>query len=314
MQLSVIILNWNGKEDTLECLKSLESSCAKLIVVDNASTDGSAEAVQKAFPQVDFVQSGANLGYAGGNNVGIAHAFKQGADAVLILNNDVQVSHNMVDAFIEMHQKHPNAILGGNPYCMREQHVHDIAGGQWNAQECNFDLVYEASDGAALDFVTGCCLFLPGTIYETIGAFESNFFLYWEDSDLCARAKSAGFEVLHCAGAKLWHKGSASMTPGGAHHSYFWWRGRLLYIKRNCSTASLKAHYLKVLLPAVARLAKHYVLKLCQSYVYKLRRKDLGIQRRRALRKYRASFQGINDYFSGKFGNAPHYIFTSVEN
>lgn len=308
MKVAIIILNWNGQKDTLECLQTLENSPAEIVVIDNGSTDGSEEAIRAAYPLLTLLQTGENLGYAGGNNVGIEHAFTNGCDAVIVMNNDVHVSHNLVEGFLKWHARYPQAILGGNTYLMSDKERHDAVGGKWNEREGNFDLVFDAQEGESLDYVTGCCFFMPRVVYEAIGGFEPRYFLYWEDADLCVRARRAGFQVRFCPDAMLWHKGSASMVGGGPHHAYFWWRGRLLFIHRN-SNHSL-ALYLRVIFPAIARMHKHYMLKLFQSLVYKIRGKSVGEKRDLALRKYRASFQGINDYFWGKFGNAPAYIFS----
>ncbi|SHG20413.1 Glycosyl transferase family 2 [Desulfacinum infernum DSM 9756] len=94
-EIAVIVLNWNGKEDTLECLDSLSRvnyPRCRLIVVDNASSDGSVEAIRQAFPEVVILRNSRNLGYAGGNNVGIRYALKIGCEYLCILNNDTIVT------------------------------------------------------------------------------------------------------------------------------------------------------------------------------------------------------------------------------
>ena len=102
-KVAVIILNWNGKEDTLECLasvKKLDYSNYEIVLVDNGSVDDSVDAISKQYPDMTLLQTGENLGYAGGNNVGIRWALEQGADYILLLNNDTIVAADLLSAFI----------------------------------------------------------------------------------------------------------------------------------------------------------------------------------------------------------------------
>src|SRR4051812_1606009 len=101
MKLSVIILNWNGKNDTLACLESLQQTTGpafNIVVVDNGSSDDSVTAIRDRFPQIALLQTGENLGYAGGNNVGIEYALAQKADLLLLLNNDTIVEPTFIPA------------------------------------------------------------------------------------------------------------------------------------------------------------------------------------------------------------------------
>src|SRR5258705_10163194 len=98
-RLFVIIVNWNGKQDTLACLSSLEKIERKnievhVVVVDNGSTDGSVGEISKKYPKVTVIPAGSNLGFTGGNNIGIAHALDRGADFVWLLNNDTIVDRH----------------------------------------------------------------------------------------------------------------------------------------------------------------------------------------------------------------------------
>jgi len=113
----IIVLNWNGKDDTLECLGSLQQldyPNFETVVVDNGSTDGSEDVIRSAFPSVNFIQTGRNLGYAGGNNVGIKHALSHGADYVWLLNNDTTVDPNALTALVETAQADPKIAVVGS--------------------------------------------------------------------------------------------------------------------------------------------------------------------------------------------------------
>ena len=113
-KISVVILNWNGMRDTIPCLESLDH--ADVIVVDNGSTDDSVKAIKEKFPRVVVIETGINLGYAGGNNVGIEYALKSGADLVLLLNNDTVVDPKLLQAFDQYADEHPEmGIIGARP-------------------------------------------------------------------------------------------------------------------------------------------------------------------------------------------------------
>src|SRR5436309_4726879 len=135
-KVHIIILNWNGRADTLECLASVQRinfPDFETVVVDNGSTDGSEEAIRAAFPDITFIQTGENLGFAEGNNVGIRHAIECGADYVFVLNNDTTVDPNILAALVAEAEKNPNAaILGPKIYFYDRSDVINSAGGSIN--------------------------------------------------------------------------------------------------------------------------------------------------------------------------------------
>ncbi|HEX4840325.1 MAG TPA: glycosyltransferase family 2 protein, partial [Rhabdochlamydiaceae bacterium] len=218
MKLSVVILNWNGKNDTLACLTSLENQGLpfETIVVDNGSSDDSVVEISKKFPQVILIETGKNLGYAGGNNVGIEYALKHGADVVLLLNNDTIVDRHFIRALLNASQAHPNVgIFGAYPLRMADPEKIDHLGGRWNSATATFDLIGlgEAKGfktQQSLDYVCGCSILIRRQVFETVGLLEPTFFLFWEEADFCMRAKKAGFEIEICDEAQLLHKVSAS--------------------------------------------------------------------------------------------------------
>ncbi|MBF5059703.1 glycosyltransferase family 2 protein [Candidatus Neptunochlamydia vexilliferae] len=291
----IILLNWNGKEDTLACLKSLEKVTTphKVVVVDNGSTDGSVE----AFSQTDahLIETGENLGYAEGNNVGIRYALEQGADTIFILNNDTTVEPDILEGFL----KRDIPIQGGAAHLMDHPHFLDHLGGNWNATKGSFDLVGarapagEWTTPMALDYVCGVALFVKAQVFRDVGLFDPRFFLFWEESDWCFRAKKKGYTITTCPEAKLYHKVSASFTGGKPHTSYFWWRNRLLWIEKNCPNSPLKWKVIKEAL----HILKLYLLKSLQ---YPFSKKTP--ERRLRLRTYCAVLLGVRDYFLRRFG------------
>ncbi len=300
-RIFVVLLNWNGKEDTLVCLKSLEKVTTphKVVVVDNGSTDGSVEAISKT--NAHLIETGKNLGYAEGNNVGIKRALEQGADYIFILNNDTRVEPNILESFL----KRDLPIQGGTAHLMDKPHLLDHLGGNWNVKKGTFDLVgarAPASQWTApmtLDYVCGVALFVKAEVFKEVGLFDPRFFLFWEESDWCFRAKKKRYTINTCPEAKLYHKVSASFTGGKPHTSYFWWRNRLLWIEKNCPSSKLKRKIIKEALHTL----KLYLLKSLQ---YPFSKKT--VERRLRLRTYRAILCGVRDYFFRRFGPGPAWF------
>lgn len=320
--IAIILLNWNGKKDTLGCLASLQQISSppfSTIVVDNGSTDDSTRAIRAEFPHVTLIETGENLGFAEGNNVGIRRALAQGAEYLLLLNNDTVVDPNILTAFMELMEKNPNiGILGGKPYLYDARETLDHLGGKWNPKTATFDLIgYREVEGRkrwdkslALDYVCGCSIFIRRKIFETIGLLEPKFFLIWEEADFCYAARRAGFEVATCPEAKLWHKVSASFIGGKPHTTYFWWRNRLFWIERNCSRKEKIALYCNVLIPEIWKLCKFSALKRTQLFFTRLfQPKKNQKEKKEKILKYRAALAGIKDYLLRRFGNGPSWIY-----
>jgi GT2 family glycosyltransferase len=306
MKIFIVLLNWNGKNDTLDCLKSLEQveTEHQIIVVDNGSSDDSVTSIQEAYPTITLIETGENLGYAEGNNVGIRYALEKDADYIFILNNDTKVESDILTAFL----KNPDApIQGAKTHLMSDPSLLDHLGGNWNPHKGEFDLVgarekaEKWTASLTLDYVCGVALFVKAEVFKKIGLFEKRFFLFWEESDWCLRAKRAGYPASFCPQAKLYHKVSASFTGGKPHTTYFWWRNRLLWIERNCSPQEKRSLFFRILLPDIMHLVKLYVLKSLFS--------KKTPERIKKIRCYRAALVGVKDYLTRRFGNGPSWIF-----
>ncbi len=302
-KIFVLILNWNGKSDTLECLDSLKEARGsfKTIVIDNGSTDGSVPIIQARFPEVNLIETGENLGFAEGNNVGIRYALQEGADVVVLLNNDTVVDPFFLLGF--MSQKEAG-ILGGKIYLYDKKEHFDHLGGRWNRKKCGFDLIGyrekdegQFSDTTELDYACGALLWIRKEVFAAIGLLESKFFLIWEESDFCFRAKRAGFPVMLCTEARIWHKVSASFK-GKSHSNYFFWRNRFLFIERNYPFSEWLYLFFIILFPKLLKTAKLLVLKKIQlSWRHDVNREE-------KVKQYSAALRGAKDYFLRRFGKS----------
>jgi len=312
MSTAILILNWNGKSDTLQCLASLQHLPAEIVVIDNGSTDGSADAIRVSFPNTTVLETGANLGYAGGNNVGIEYALGKGHEFIFLLNNDTIVSPDILKAFHEEAALHPQVGIFGARACrFSDPSKLDHLGGIWNPKKAAFDLIGfgESADftyAGELDYVCGCSIFIRRTVFKKIGLLEPKFFLFWEEADFCMRAKRAGFEIGVCNPAHLLHKVSASFQGGKPHTAYFWWRSRFLWLSRNLAPKARLKIYGAPLAREIGKLYKHILLKKLQLLLSRTNQE----QRKTKLLHYQAAIAGFHDYLWGKFGKGPSWIYT----
>ena len=242
----VVILNWNNAGDTLECLQSLQatdySPCVP-VVVDNGSTDGSVDQIHAAFPSVHQIELGSNLGYAAGNNHGIEYALKEGADYVLVLNNDTlvdeQMLRNLVD-FAEGNDHH--GMIGPKMFCYPQEDQVFALGSfiDWsNADTINRGMFLPAADiemsdePEPVDYIAGCCVLVSRQMLEKVGFLDPIYYLNYEDVDWGIRAIRQGFGVWYVPEAKLWHKVSATMGQASPINTYYMTRNALLFFWKN---------------------------------------------------------------------------------
>ena len=222
--VAAVVVNWNGRELLEPCLDSLEAATWKglsIIVVDNNSTDGSRELVRERYPDALLLANDENLGYAAAANAGVERARAAGAEYALLLNNDVEVAPDAVEVLVEEARRRPRAaFLGPMIYYHDRPNVIWSMGGAvsyWTGHIRHVGLREEDRGQyvatTCVDYVTGCAVLVSLAAVETIGPMDVGYFMYNEDTDWCARASAAGYEVLAVPGAKIWHR--VSMSSGG---------------------------------------------------------------------------------------------------
>lgn len=313
MQVATIIVNWNNLKDTRECLDSLtliQYKNHKVFLVDNGSTDSSYEILSKEYPSVIHLRSKENLGFAGGNNLGIKEALRQGAEALILLNNDTVILNDIVDSFVAFHKQMPKAILGGRVYQYHDKEAIDHLGGIWNEEQLNFQLFAKNLRELPLtfdlpielDYIVGCLMFIPRELFETIGLFDERFFLIWEESDLCFRAKKIGFKNFYIPDPMISHKGSQSFSGGSTHSAYYWYRNRLLWLKNHYSPFDYHQIFLTFFIPNWLKIAKNCFFETLQQIFSPTQEREK--KRRRNL----AILHGGIDHIRGKYGHGPAWI------
>jgi len=226
-RIDVITLTWNQRQDTLDCLASLDHLTYpnyRIIVVDNGSTDGTAEAVRALYPDVELIVNPHNLGFQGGFNAGMRYALARGADFLLVMNNDTIVQPDMLDELMAYAGAPEVGILAPKIYYFDEPDRIWSVGG--DCHPITFEMTHKGdnqidhgqwSEVIERDFLVGCALLMPRALPEKIGLFDTGYHpIYYEDVDLCVRARQAGFRLLLVPSARMWHRVSASGGGSGS--------------------------------------------------------------------------------------------------
>ncbi|MDD2822950.1 MAG: glycosyltransferase family 2 protein [Candidatus Daviesbacteria bacterium] len=236
-KVSVVILNYKVKEETLRCILSLKKSDyqnIELITVDNNSGDGIEEEVKK-MEGVTFIQTHSNLGYTGGNNIGIKKALEGKADFVFILNPDTEVEKDVISSLVNVAEATQAGIIGPKILFSNKKTIW-YAGGIMDlanvlGKHRGVDLKDEGqyNNIEETEFVTGGAMFVRRDVFEKVGLFDEKYFMYLEDSDLCFRAKKMGFKILYNPKAVIYHENAKSAGLGSSLQDYFITRNRMLF-------------------------------------------------------------------------------------
>lgn len=239
----LIVLTWNQKQDTLVCLASLSRatySCFRIVLVDNGSADGTPEEVREKFPEVHVIRNNKNLGFTGGNIKGAEYACAQGADYIMLLNNDVEVAPDFLERLIEVAESDAKiGAIGPVIYFFEPRDRVQSAGchRKWLGLN-NQKLFYGKTDEKIpelleSDMVTGAALCVKRKVIEEVGFLDDIYFAYNEDVDLCYRIRQAGYRIVTVKASRIWHKVSAS--TGGLRNpvnQYLMARGHSIFIRK----------------------------------------------------------------------------------
>jgi GT2 family glycosyltransferase len=291
-----IVLSWNGREDTERCLDALEKvnePPVRIVCVDNGSTDGSVEAVRDHHPETHLIENGRNLGFAGGCNVGIHWALGQGAEWVVLVNNDAVIAPDAIAGFASAAEQRAEAgVLSGKLY--RADRPDRI----WYAGQRFLSwLGYSGRhrgegrrDGpryqrlSPTDRANGALMAISRAAIDRVGTLDEELFAYVEDVDYSLRARAAGFEVLFVPSARAWHRVGAS-SAAAAHNSYYGTRNMVVVCERH-----------RPLPPPLAGVRRGVILVTFAAYALRQPNRRAGLAAVRA---------GYRDARAGRLGPRP---------
>lgn len=243
-RVAIILVNWNGRKDTLACLESLSADKypnKEIVLVDNGSNDDSVSAIRNQYPDTTILENGANLGFTGGNNRGINFALEQGADYVLLLNNDTTVEPHALTELV--------AAAEADRFCgilTPVIHYFDHKDEVWFAGSA-MDLsrgtaVHDNSHVPArvelprqIPWASGCAMLMPRRVLESVGGLDDRYFIYWEDVDFNLRVRAIGYKVSLVPASRIYHKVSRSPIGNSASGRYYYVRNNLLMIKTHAT-------------------------------------------------------------------------------
>lgn len=239
-KVAVVILNFKVKDETLACIQSVQQSSYSnldIVVVDNNSEDGLEEEAKK-IPKVHYIQNQKNLGYSGGNNIGINYALKNHADFIFILNPDTTVDPYCIEICTKAMEDLEVGIVGPKIMFADKKTLWYAGGildlgnvlgkhrGVDEEDKGQYDTIEET------DFASGGACFIGSEVFKKTGFFDEKYFLYYEDSDFNLRAKKAGFKILYVPQAVVYHANAQSTGLGSKLQDYYITRNRLLFASK----------------------------------------------------------------------------------
>jgi GT2 family glycosyltransferase len=215
--VAIILLNWNGFEFTKDCIDSLFRSTERdfeIILVDNGSEDGSLQQLMHLYPDLHFLKSPNNLGFTGGNNLGMEYAQDNGFEYILLLNNDTVVERDFLSPLVER-LKNCTACAAVQPliYYMHDREKTWSAGGRyykWLAISKTRYTIPDKIQFYSTDWITGCAFMVKSSVIKEVGVLDDLYFAYFEDVDWSLRMKKAGYTLEIVPTSRIYHEAGAS--------------------------------------------------------------------------------------------------------
>jgi len=245
--VSIISINYNEKEATLDLLSSiqkLEYKNFEVIIIDNASREDPSADISRLFPEVKIIMSDENLGFAGGNNLGIKEAK---GEYLFFVNNDAVLSSDCISPLLETFQKHKDAGAVSPKFHYYNQpniieyagysSINSITGRNSTIGANEIDHGQYDQEGVT-NYTHGGGMMVPKNIIELVGPMPEDYFLYYEEFDWCEKMKSAGYQIYYQPKALVRHKVSVSVGKNSTVKTYYLNRNRIYFMKRNKSTLS----------------------------------------------------------------------------
>jgi len=243
----IIIINWNGLKDTLECLDSLGKISYpnyKIVVIDNGSKKNQADKIKSRFPNIELIKNKKNRGFVIANNQGIKKALNNNANYVLLLNNDTIAKSNFLDYLIDYAEKNKEAgILNPKILYPNSNKIWSLGGKI--SYSTGFSIYIGKGKNSNKwneviepDFASGCALLIKREVIKKIGLLDPIYFAYYEDNDFSFRAKRASYKIKVIPESIIWHKKSASAGQQGSNRltptqAYYFSRNALIFARKN---------------------------------------------------------------------------------
>jgi GT2 family glycosyltransferase len=246
----------------LDCLKAQTMQAWRLWAVDNASPDTSAEFIaSQTDPRIRLIRNTANLGFAGGSNVGIMAAAAEGAEVFLLFNTDTIFGPEFLQDLLAAREEVGAEVMSPRIMLAEQPDKSWYAGGHFS-WDWVFSSVHDDHDPAdgptprQVDFASGCCLLLSRKVLETVGLLDERFFVYWEDTDFCLRLRQAGIPIHYAPSVTMAHEGAVSSGGDfGPSHSKLFNDSRVRLVHKHFGLLKALATIARLVLAEAARPA-----------------------------------------------------------
>ncbi len=282
----IVIVNWNGKDDLLECLASIKNlnypkNNYKILVIDNGSSDGFQAAVSRIYPEVCLLDNAKNFGYVKAVNQGIAYGLNMEVDYIWIFNNDVIVEENSLKRLTEIGQQDENiGVIAPVIYSYDNHKEIDNVGykinfwtGKLKKLKYGRDIFENCKDKIAdVDSIMGCSNLIKTQVFRKAGSFQTIYKLYFEETDFNVRARRKGFRIVVVKDAKVWHKNASTMNRFIFRRAYLLLRNLFLFELLNA-----KLKHLSVFIPYYFLV--HFPYFLIYGIIYGLKVKLTKIRK-----------------------------------
>ena len=228
-KVSIILVNYNGINDTVECIKSIQKSDYanyEIVVVDNCSEDKLDILYQ--FEKVTLIINNENVGFGIANNIGAEYASNHGADYIMCLNNDTVINTDTIKKLVT--STNDTTITTGAIYYYNSKELW-YGGGEVSRWKGNFRHK-QYTENKDITFITGCCFMMTTNTYKKIGLFEKEYFMYYEDADFSIKAQQKEIRLLYLSDAVIWHKVGKSIDRSIGAKDYYLTRNRLYIINK----------------------------------------------------------------------------------
>ncbi|MEN6414737.1 MAG: glycosyltransferase family 2 protein [Veillonellales bacterium] len=294
----IILINYNSWQDTLECLASLKQLTFlnyKIIIIDNASQDESVQQISRNYPDAVIISSQENLGFAGGNQLGIDFALKEGAKYIWLLNNDTVVHKESLTELVHNAESFPLALLTNKIYKYGTERDIWYCGGDihwWKGKPFHIRMHQQddqfAKQPYATTWISGCSMFAKAELFQNYH-MDKRYFLYFEDVEFCEQLKKGGISLFVIPKSIIWHKTSASIGKMSHIQAYYSVRNNMYFVSKQAN-----------LIHKVVYFPYFIVRTLIFSLRYRLR----GWKNKDSLKSMvgKAYWRGLIDFFCGKYG------------
>ena len=240
--VSIIIVNWNAKDYLEQCIDSLLSqtlSNFEIILVDNNSTDNSLELIEKKYPQIKLIKNNENVGFAEGNNIGIKHAKGK---YIALFNPDAVAENNWLSHLIPVLDSSDRiAAATGKMYYLGDKFGKDAVFCTWSKINPYTSIPFNFTNNepeSKVDYLSGAAMLVKKEVIDKIGFLDPDYFLYFEETDWCARMIRAGYDLIYVPQAIVWHEVS-STDSDSSKKTYYMERNRIRFAIKNFDTSYL---------------------------------------------------------------------------